>query len=51
MKIINTVTGTGTMGGLQTFGINSTVCSPLWIVKVEKGRLVTLKSFGAGHTP
>jgi branched-chain amino acid transport system substrate-binding protein len=51
MKIINTVTGTGTMGGLQTFGINSTVCSPLWIVKVEKGGLVTLKSFGANHTP
>jgi branched-chain amino acid transport system substrate-binding protein len=51
MKTINTVSGTGTMGGLKTFGINSTVCSPLWIVKVEKGKVVTVKSFGANHTP
>jgi branched-chain amino acid transport system substrate-binding protein len=51
MKTINTVSGTGTMGGLKTFGIRSTVCSPLFIVKVEKGELVTVKSFGAAHTP
>jgi branched-chain amino acid transport system substrate-binding protein len=51
MKTIETVSGTGTMGGQQTFGINSTVCSPLWIIKVENGELVTVKSFGANHTP
>ena len=51
MTTIDTVSGTGTMGGLQTFGINTTVCSPLWIVKVVNGELVTVKTFGADHTP
>jgi branched-chain amino acid transport system substrate-binding protein len=51
MTTIETVSGTGTMGGQQTFGINSVVCSPLWIVKVENGELVTVKSFGTNHTP
>ena len=51
MKTINTVSGTGMMGGLKTFGINSVVCSPLWIIKVQSGKLVTVKSFGANHTP
>ncbi len=50
MKTIQTPTGTGTMGGLKTFGINSVACSPLWIVKVANGELVTVKTFGAGHT-
>lgn len=51
MKTIQTPAGTGTMGGQQTFGINSVVCAPLWIVKVANGELVTVKTFGAGHTP
>jgi hypothetical protein len=51
MKTIQTPTGPGTMGGLKTFGINSVACSPLWIVKVANGELVTVKTFGATHTP
>jgi branched-chain amino acid transport system substrate-binding protein len=51
MKTINTVSGTGTMGGLKTFGTNSVVCSPLWIIKVHNGELVIVKNFGAEHTP
>jgi branched-chain amino acid transport system substrate-binding protein len=51
MKTIETPTGTGTMGGLKTFGINNVNCSPLWIVRVHNGDLESVKTFGAGHTP
>lgn len=45
MKTIETPWGTGTMGGLETFGINNFVDTPRAIMQVKKGKVELIKWF------
>ena len=51
MKTIETICGTGKMGGLKSIGINNIVCVPQWIQQVRNGKPEIIRCFGADHTP
>jgi hypothetical protein len=45
MKSIESVTGTGTMGGLETYGINHVITRPEGLTRLQDGKIELIRWF------